>query len=355
MNFEKAIKLINNLNADAIFLENEANMHYFTGFSPSEGAVIITADGDAYHLVDSRYTVAANEHAKKSGICVLEIGMNRFETVSDILKKHDVKSLIFEDESISYKRFVSLSNLKNVMLVPLSDKLIRIRNIKEPFEVELIKKANEIAEKSFTEILNHICIGKTEKELAAELDYLMAKNKSDGISFDTIVLSGTRSAMPHGVPSDREIKNGDFVLFDFGATYQGYHSDMTRTLAVGYATDEMKTLYSLVLSSQNEGIRAFLCGTSCKDVYYSAFDMLETMDMGKFFRHSLGHGIGLEIHEGYSISPNSENMLESGIVSSIEPGIYIPNKFGIRIEDMLYLSHNGKENLSNITKELLVL
>ena len=183
----------------------------------------------------------------------------------------------------------------------------------------------------------------------------MARNGSEGVSFDTILLTGTHTSMPHGVPSDKKIKDGDFVLFDFGATYQGYHSDMTRTIAIGNITEEMKEAYDLVLKAQLAGIKALKAGEKCADVYQAAYDVLNEKDMGKYFRHSLGHGVGLDIHEGYNASPKSNDTFEVGNVTSIEPGIYIPDKFGIRIEDLLYISPRGRENLSKVTKKLIIL
>ena len=230
-----------------------------------------------------------------------------------------------------------------------------LRNVKEPWEIDLMKTANRIAEKAFLELLNDVKPGKTEKELAARFDYLMALGGSDGVSFDTILLTGAHTSMPHGVPENREVQKGDFVLFDFGATYRGYHSDMTRTVAVGNATAEMQVAYDLVLRAQLAGIQALHAGVPCKEVYQAAYDVLAAEDKAQYFRHSLGHGVGLEIHEGYNASPRSEDVYQTGNVTSVEPGIYLPDKFGIRIEDVLYLSPHGRENLSNVTKKLIVL
>ena len=240
-------------------------------------------------------------------------------------------------------------------MIELGDLLMRERNRKEAEEIVLMKKANQIAEKAFLELLNHIKPGKTEKELAAYFDYLMAKEGSDGVSFDTILLAGERISMPHGVPSENTVKDGEFVLFDFGATYQGYHSDMTRTVAVDSATDEMKEMYDLVLKAQLAGIKALNAGVKCADVYKAAYDVLDEKNMAQYFRHGLGHGVGLEIHEGFNASPRSKDTYEVGNVTSIEPGIYIPGKFGIRIEDVCYLAPRGRENLSNVTKSLIIL
>lgn len=353
-NIQKCINILNSKNADALVLINEANMHYICGFSPSEGMVIMKKNGEAYHLVDSRYTEVAQSNAKNTGLNVIEYSKNIYSTLFDILG--DAKTIVYENETISLKAYLQLKEkCKGCDFVELDDLLMRERNKKEAEEIVLMKKANQIAEKSFTELLNHIEKGKTEKELAAYFDYLMAKNGSDGLSFDTILLAGKRTSMPHGVPSDNTINDGDFVLFDFGATYKGYHSDMTRTIAVGSATDEMKEAYELVLNAQIAGIKALNAGVRCADVYKAAYDVLAEKDMAQYFRHGLGHGVGLEIHEGFSASPRSNNTYEVGNVTSVEPGIYLPNKFGIRIEDVCYLSPRGRENLSNITKSLIII
>lgn len=356
MRLEKICRLIQKSNADAVILFNESNMHYACSFSPSEGAVIVTADGEGYHIVDSRYTEAAINHAKKTGLKVIETAGAFANDVEKIVKKHGVKKLLFENDTISYARYKKYTDaLKEVEFLPLNDSLMRLRNIKDIDEIKLIKTANNIAEKSFLELLPEVKAGKTEKELAALFDYLMAKNGSEGVSFDTILLTGSHTSMPHGVPDDRQIKEGDFVLFDFGATCCGYHSDMTRTVAVGYATDEMIDSYNLVLKAQLAGIKALDDGVKCADVYKASYDVLQEKDMAEYFRHSLGHGVGLDIHEGYNASPKSKDTFEVGNVTSIEPGIYIPDKFGIRIEDLLYISPRGRENLSKITKELIIL
>ena len=356
MNKEKISKLVCQKDCDAILLFNESNMHYVCTFSPSEGVIIITKDNEGYHIVDSRYTEAAVNHSKKTGLTVIETEGRFFDDIKSIVKKHNIKRLLFENETISLSKYNALKkNLDGVELINADNNIMLLRNKKELYEINLIKDANNIAEKSFIELLNYVKPEKTEKELAAYFDYLMAKNGSDGVSFDTILLTGSHTSMPHGVPTDRKIQKGDFVLFDFGATCQGYHSDMTRTVAVGCATDEMKECYELVLKSQKAGIKALEAGVKCADVYKASYDVLEEKDMAKYFRHSLGHGVGIDIHEGYNASPRSTDTFETGNVTSIEPGIYIPDKFGIRIEDLLYLSPRGCENLSKITKELIIL
>lgn len=356
INIEKTAKLIQQRECDAVILLNESNMHYICSFSPSEGVIIVTKDGNAYHIVDSRYTETSQIHAQKTGLKVIEIKSSFSNEVYNIIRNENIKKLLFENETIFLAQYkLYKEKLDGVEFVELNHDFMLMRNKKEAFEIELIKKANNIAEKSFLELLNEIKVGKTEKELAALFDYIMAKNGSDGVSFDTILLTGAHTSMPHGVPDDRKIQDGDFVLFDFGATYQGYHSDMTRTVAVGHATDEMKEAYDLVLKAQLAGIKALKSGEKCADVYQAAYDVLDEKDMANYFRHSLGHGVGLDIHEGYNVSPRSKDTFEVGNVTSIEPGIYLPDKFGIRIEDLLYISPRGRENLSKVTKKLIIL
>jgi len=351
----KITSLIHMVDADAVLLLNESNMHYFCGFSPSEGIVFLTKSGIGYHIVDSRYTEAAEKHAKSTGLIVIEINTKFSDAIKELCIKHTVKSIGYENETITLKAYQTYKDAAECAFIPIQNAMAELRNIKSEEEIVLMKQANSIAEKSFTELLNYIEAGKTEKELCAQFNYLMAKNGSDGLSFDTILLTGSHTSLPHGVPDNTEIKNGDFVLFDFGATCKGYHSDMTRTIAVGNATEEMKEKYQLVLNAQLAGIDALRSGMKCAEVYAAAYHVLEEKQMGRYFRHSLGHGIGLDIHEGYSASPKSQDIFKTNNVTSIEPGIYLPDKFGIRIEDVCIVKENGCENISTISKELLIL
>ena len=350
-----ACELLKELDADALMLLNESNMHYFCGFSPSEGVVIILKNGEGLHFVDSRYTEAAENHAKETGLKVIEIKSKFTDSVKELCLKSNIKSIAFEDESISLKAYNAYKEATGCEFTAIGNRLMKMRNIKSEQELELMKKANSIAEKSLTELLNHIKPGKTEKELQAYFDYLMLQNGSDGASFSTILLTGSHTSLPHGVPSNKEIKKGDFVLIDFGATYKGYHSDMTRTFAVGSATDEMKEAYNLVLKAQLAGIEALAPNKRCADVYKAAYDVLDEKNMAQYFRHSLGHGVGLDIHEGYNAGPNSTDVFEPGNITSVEPGIYLPDKFGIRIEDVCMVTESGNEDISQFPKEFTVL
>lgn len=355
MRINKAVELIKKFSADALLLLDESNMHYFCGFSPSEGAVLILKNGTGFHIVDSRYTETAEAYAEKTGLKVFEAPGPITDFIAEICKKNHIEKIAFEDETISLKSYDTYKSKTKCAFTGIGDALMRIRNVKDSAEIEYMKAANAIAEKSLAELLNYIKPGKTEKELQAYFDYLMLQNGSDGVSFDTILLTGAHTSLPHGVPENREIKKGDFVLIDFGATYKGYHSDMTRTFAVGYASEEMEQAYRLVLRAQLAGIKALKPGARCADVYKAAYDVLEEEHMGKYFRHSLGHGVGLDIHEGFNASPRSEDIYTAGNITSVEPGIYIPGKFGVRIEDVCLVTENGNENLSSFPKELTVL
>lgn len=355
MNIKKCNKIIDELDADALLVLNESNMHYLCGFSPSEGSILLLKNGDCYHIVDSRYTEAASNHAKETGIKVIEANSKMSEVIAKICKENNVNKIAFEDETISLKAYSAYVEATKCEFIGIGSRFMKIRNIKTEKEIALMKQANRIAEKSFLELLNFVEAGKTEKELQAQFEYIMAKNGSDGLSFGTILLTGTHTSLPHGVPSDKKIQNGDFVLFDFGATCKGYHSDMTRTVAVHNATEEMEEMYDLVLRAQLAGIDTLKPGVKCADVYKAAYDVLEEKKMAKYFRHGLGHGVGLDIHEGYSASPKSEDTYEIGNITSVEPGIYIPDKFGIRIEDVCIVTANGNENISSVPKELIIL
>ena len=269
MHTEKMMNYVKTAGADALLLLDEADMHYVCGFSPSEGMILVTPTA-VFQLVDSRYTETARLHAADTGVQVTEITTGFWDELDALLEKIDCKILLFEDRTIAYRQYTQLQGIFSGELRPVGNGVMDLRNVKEPWEIDLMKTANRIAEKAFLELLNDVKPGKTEKELAARFDYLMALGGSDGVSFDTILLTGAHTSMPHGVPENREVQKGDFVLFDFGATYRGYHSDMTRTVAVGSATAEMQAAYDLVLRAQLAGIQALHTGVLCKKTTHFA-------------------------------------------------------------------------------------
>ncbi len=330
------------------------NRLYLTGFDSSLGYLIISKNGCCL-FVDGRYILAAKQSVKD---CRVELLSAKSVTVSDYVKKLGVKTLICEN-TVSVARFESFKeSFKGVNVTAdggLCDFIANLRKIKTDFEVECIVNAQRIAERAFLDVLNYIKVGVTERDVAAELEYRMKKRGSENPSFDTIAVSGLKSAMPHGQPNGNVIKDGDFLTMDFGAVYKGYHSDMTRTVAIGYATDKMQLVYNTVLEAQLNAERAVRNGVKCIDVDNAARDVIVKAGFGDCFTHSTGHGIGLEIHEEPSVSPLSEITLESGMIISDEPGIYIENEFGVRIEDMLLVTDEGSKNLTVCEKNLIIL
>ena len=240
-------------------------------------------------------------------------------------------------------------------LVPMNDKIAGFRAVKEPYELERMRKAQKITDEAFKEVLKRIHVGMTEKELAAELIYCLLKKGGEGLSFDPIVVSGPNTSLPHGVPGDRRLKEGDFITMDFGVLYQGYCSDMTRTVALGYATDEMKKVYDTVLKAQLAGIAVTKAGVTGKQIDAAARQVIQEAGYGQYFGHGYGHCLGMEVHEMPSCSPGGETVMEAGMVSSAEPGIYLPGKFGVRIEDVVIFTDDGCEDITQSPKNLIII
>ena len=243
----------------------------------------------------------------------------------------------------------------NVKFVPMHKAISAFRCTKEDWELELMRKAQDITDTAFAEICTKIKAGMTEKQVCAELIYCLLKNGADGLAFDPIVVSGPNTSMPHGVPGDRVLQPGDFITMDFGAAYKGYCADMTRTVALGFATEEMEKVYNTVLKAQCAAIAATKAGVKGKEVDAVARDIIGKAGYGSFFGHGYGHGLGLEVHEAPSCNPAGETVMEAGVVSSAEPGIYLPGKFGVRIEDVVIFREGGCENITHSPKELIIL
>ena len=282
---------------------------------------------------------------------------NSSRQLEELTGEYGIKRLLVEDE-ISLGTAASIAKATGCETDAngrLSGELSRLRMVKSKKETEMIIQAQCIAEKAFAELLNFIKPGVTEKRLAAELEYRMKLAGADGAAFDTIAVSGKNSSLPHGVPGDREVKAGDFITFDFGAVIGGYHSDMTRTVAVGHADERMKEVYETVLLAMNAGEQAAQPGSRCCEADMAARAVITDAGYGQYFAHSTGHGVGLEIHEAPALSSKSQSVLSPGNVVTCEPGIYLPGKFGVRIEDMLYISENGPENITKFEKQLLII
>ncbi|MEE1057742.1 MAG: aminopeptidase P family protein [Acutalibacteraceae bacterium] len=343
--------------AHAFLITSDVNRFYFTGFSSSAGCVFITKN-NAYLLVDFRYGEAAQRNVKHCKVIVFK----RFaESIEKICLEEKIKEIVVEQENVTLEQAENYSREFNRFGVALSksrllDSLIHnLRLIKSSDEIAMIKKAQQITEEAYTEVLNYVKTGVTEREIALELEYLMRKKGADGVSFDLITITGANTSLPHGVPGDNVIKEGDFFLSDIGATYCGYHSDMTRTVAVGYATDEMYKVYNIVLDAQLKALQSVKAGVKCGVVDKTARDIIKESGYGENFGHSTGHGVGLDIHEQPSVYFTSDVILSSGMVITIEPGIYLPGKFGVRIEDMISVTKNGYNNFATIDKQLTII
>lgn len=340
--------------ADCAIITSDINRRYLTGMKSSAGTVLVFADV-AYLIIDFRYIEKAKAAVTH---CEVILENSLYNQINELVAKHNAKTACIETQSVTYSQFVNVKEKLSAELLDtswLSEKLSQLRSIKTIDELERIRSAQKIAEQSFDEVLGFIKEGRTEHEIALFLDFEMQKRGSQGVSFETIALSGTNTSMPHGVPGDRKVRNGDFVLMDFGAVYDGYHSDMTRTVAVGNVSDEMRKVYYTVLSAQTKAILAAKAGIIGKDLDKVARDVIENAGYGDAFGHSLGHSVGLEIHEAPNASPRYEKELSEGVVVTVEPGIYLPDKFGVRIEDMIFITKDGCENLTSTDKNLIIL
>lgn len=340
--------------ADCALITDDINRRYFTGMKSSAGTVLVFADA-AYLIIDFRYiekaraTVTACEVVQQDKL---------YDQINELIKKHGAQTCAIESYSVTVTELESLKKQLDCEAVSsdaLSESISKLRMIKTLAEVEKIKAAQRIAEKGFEHMLDFIKPGRTERELQLELDYFMLRNGAEALSFDTIALSGCNTSMPHGVPSNKKVENGDFVLLDYGAVVDGYHSDMTRTVAVGEPSDEMKKVYELVLAAQKNAIEKVKAGMTGSSYDAFARSLIKLGGYCENFQHSLGHGVGMEIHEAPNGSPSYKGSLPVGSVITCEPGIYIAGRFGVRIEDMLYITENGAENLTRSPKELIII
>lgn len=343
-------------NDTAVMLTSPHNMQYFSGFSGGEGVVLLCAD-NSYIIVDSRYTGIAKEEAF-SGFEVLEFGIKSplFEIISEKLNSNNIKFVLFEDLYMSVSDCETYKNsLKDFEFIPKSNEIERLRMIKSEEELRCIRYAEQIGVDAFNHVLKYIKLGVSEAEIAAELEYFMKKQGAEKTSFDTIVLFGERTALPHGMPGERKLKKGDFILMDFGCKYKGYCSDMTRTVVTGKPSDRQIEIYEIVKQAQQIGLESIKSGISGNVPDCAARDYIALKGYGEYFGHSLGHGVGLMIHELPNLSPKSDIILEENMIVSCEPGIYIYGFGGVRIEDLVCVKRDGIENLTKLSKNLIIL
>ncbi|MCI8441848.1 MAG: aminopeptidase P family protein [Provencibacterium sp.] len=353
---ERIQKLVSHMpeDMDAVLIDGPYNRLYYAGMHSTAGTLVITRDA-AYFIIDSRYIEAAKKTVKG---CEVILQGKLYEQLAEILKKHGVKRIGIEDTK-TVDSYLSLKEkLPEVEVIldrRLGEIISRQRMIKEPCELQSIRRAQDYTDRAFTHICEFIQPGMTEKEIALELEFYARKIGAEGASFEYIVVSGPNGSLPHGHPTERPVEKGDFITMDFGCLADGYCSDMTRTIAVGEPGEEKRSIYETVLKANRAAMAAIRAGVSCKEIDQIARDIITKAGYGECFGHGLGHSVGLEIHENPRFSPTCEDICEAGLIMTDEPGIYLEGRFGVRIEDMVYVTEEGCINLTKSDKNLIIL
>jgi len=342
---EKLCKYISD--NEAVYISSYPNIFYYSGFTSEDAKLVITKKRRIL-FTDSRYTIQAKTQA--SSFEIYDISRD-FDRVISELK---IERLCFEEENITVLQFEKLKSL-GVELKPFSEYIKKPRAVKDREELLKIAEAQRLGCDAFSHIIDFIKVGKTEKEIALELEFYMRKNGASALSFETICASGVRSAMPHGIASDKIIEKGDFLTLDFGCVLDGYCSDMTRTVIIGEASERQIEIYNVVKMAQDAALEILAAGVKCRDADKVARDVIKKAGYGEFFGHGTGHGVGIEIHENPSLSPKSDEVLCEGNVVTVEPGIYIEGFGGVRIEDLVQITAQKTQNLTKTGKELLII
>ena len=352
-NLDKYLSLLDG-EVDGLLLTSRYSRHYGAEFDIAEGIAIVTKKGCRYYT-DSRYIESAQKNLKGFEVLDVRRGRDYAARLNESIADFGVTTLGYEENYLTAAELQNFQEKLNAKLVPFNDRIYGFRAVKEDWEIDRMRKAQKIADQAFQEVLPRIKAGMTELEVQAELIYCMYKNGAQGLSFDPIVVSGPNTSMPHGVAGDRVLEEGDFLTMDFGVLYQGYCSDTTRTVAIGYATEEMKKVYNVVLEAQKAGIAATRAGVTGQAVDGAARKVIVDAGYGEYFGHGYGHSLGLEIHEAPNMNMANDQPLPAGVVCSAEPGIYLPGKFGVRIEDVTILTEDGCEDITGITRDLIIL
>ncbi len=352
----KVIGWLSEEGLDCFLIKNPKNVFYLSGLKSSNAWILIYKN-KAWFITDFRYI----EIAKKELSDFFEIEDLDRKSISYTLNKiigfnSDIK-MGFETHNLTYFEYKSLSEElnKNIALHPTEEGVERFRRIKDYQEISFIKEAQKISERALTETMNFIQQGQEEKKIQRILEKYLFDFGAEDLAFKTIVAAGKRGSLPHAVPSNYKIKEGDFVTIDMGCKYFGYCSDMTRTFAVGNVEEYKRKIYNIVLKAQNVALKEIKAGKLTKDIDKISRDIIETEGFGQYFGHGLGHSLGIEVHEAPSFSPLSKDILEEDMVMTVEPGIYIPNSFGLRIEDLVVVKKDGIENLTEMKKDLIIL
>lgn len=352
MKLDKLRKLLEEQQIDALLITNAFNRRYMTNFTGSAGTVIISRE-DAVFITDFRYMAQAADQL--SGYRIVQHTGTMIQEVANQVKEMKIDTLGFEKEDLSYSQFELYESHVDAKLVPVAGLVEKLRLIKTPKEIDVLKQAAAIADAAFVYICSVIRAGKTELEIANELEFFMRKQGATSSSFDIIVASGERGALPHGVASDKVIETGELVTMDYGALYNGYISDITRTVAIGEPSDKLREIYDVTLRAQELGVEQIKPGMTGIEADAITRDYIKSKGYGDAFGHSTGHGIGMEVHEAPSLSSKSKTVLVPNMAVTVEPGIYLPGIGGVRIEDDILITETGNERLTKSTKELLIL
>ena len=341
---------------DAMLLTSEANRFYASGFPCSDAgdALALVAKDETYFWTDSRYIEAAEQQVTDAKIALIRKEADYTRFVAEAAERHGWKAIGFEEESMTVQMFRSYQEQVHAAFRPAGKLLKTLRMVKSGEELEALIGAQRIAERALGEILHDIRPGVTEQEIAAKLTYLMLRYGAEKMSFDPIVASGANGSKPHAVPGAKTIEAGEFVTMDFGCVYRGYCSDMTRMVAVGSVTEEMKRVYQVVWEAQRAGIAAAKAGVRGCDVHQAAAAVIEEAGYGAYFGHGFGHSLGLDIHERPNLNPREKSLMPENAVVSAEPGIYLPGRFGVRIEDVMILRSDGSEVITKAPKDTLL-
>lgn len=341
------------LGVEGFLITGQMNVRYLTGFSGSNGQLVLTADGGGNFFTDSRYEEQSRREVPDLHQVIYQ---GKFSVaLGEALRDGDLRRVGFEAAHISYKAHRELAELDGIELVPVSGEVERLRWAKERAEIELIERAQEITDEAFARVTAKLTEGIAERRVALELDVAMRESGAERIGFDAIVAFGENAAEPHHSPTDRALRRGELVKLDFGCVVEGYHSDMTRTVAFGEPDPRLREIHELVLRANLAGAGAVRAGVTGREADRAARSVIEEAGYGDRFGHSLGHGVGLEIHEGPSLRRDTDDVLPEGAVVTVEPGVYVPGLGGVRIEDMVAVTRDGCRALPRTGKDLMVL
>ena len=351
---EKLKAILNKNNLDGMITNNLNNIRYLCGFSGSSGTCLILNENN-FFISDGRYKIQSQLEVKNMDIIIEnESNINSIKNYK-LLKTKNLR-LGFESNNISYSTLTLLKTIfPYIIWVPISNTIEEIAMLKDPYEIQCIKKSVKITDQAFDQIIPDISVGINEKEIAAKISFALKILGADDDAFKPIVAGGSNSALPHAVPSDRKLQKGDFLILDFGAKYNGYNSDMTRTVVIKECSDHQKEIYDIVYESQKLGINASSDSIDCKYLDYVCRNYIELNGFGDKFIHNTGHGLGLAVHENPRFSKNSNEKIYTDYVMTIEPGVYIEGFGGVRIEDDVLIKKSGCEVLNKSQKDLLIL